>query len=258
MDSEFLRILIIVIAPWITLLLVAYLIKWKRNKQLRDYEALLQAPAPPPRLAVPLQTIDSNIREDEDLYLKLLSKNLFGDYFQKEDANCYSFNSDHRLIRLEYINKSKPKTLNINIPVTQKFWLRLLNQLGENRTDEVIVQNASFDLNFRIDSNQPEVATRFLNYPEIMKEFSKLHPFNRFEIYKGSVVYTIHNPRENGFFYPEYTNTFAHPFCRGNLAMENEMIVTCKLCQTRHHQSCIAENKQCTTWGCSAKVQDFV
>lgn len=48
------------------------------------------------------------------------------------------------------------------------------------------------------------------------------------------------------------------PFCRENLALENERIVTCKLCQTRHHQSCINENKQCTTWGCSATVQDFI
>jgi len=44
---------------------------------------------------------------------------------------------------------------------------------------------------------------------------------------------------------------------REDLDAEKEPIVTCKLCHPAHHQSCLNENKQCTTWGCLATESDF-
>lgn len=53
------------------------------------------------------------------------------------------------------------------------------------------------------------------------------------------------------------TLIFICPYCREDLDSEKELIVTCKLCHTPHHQSCLSENKQCTTWGCLASETDF-
>ncbi len=286
MDALF--IAFIVLAPWSIPFIVKYLIRRKEEKRIRDWEILSQSVEP--RILVHASAnldnaTHSSVRHTDDLYLKRLSGNLFGGHLIEGDVSCYTYSNQNRNVVLEYAFKSKPKVLNINISVIQKFWLRLLNQPGENRPDEVKVELPSFDIRFRIHSNQPVIAARFLNYPEIMKEFSKLHRFDRFEIYKGSAIYTIHNPQDNGFFQSEYANTFTHllrileiyegqivdlviselhsydnicPFCREKLNSERDVIVTCKLCRTRHHQSCITENKLCTTWGCSATAQDFI
>jgi hypothetical protein len=113
---------------------------------------------------------------------------------------------------------------------------------------------------------------------------SWLTPFDRFEINKGRAMFTISNPKRQNFLRSALEQTLGNelkllqsyeeqrlamsisqstspdhicPYCREDLNTEKEPIVTCKLCHTAHHQSCLNENKQCTTWGCLATQSDF-
>ncbi|HEY7160281.1 MAG TPA: RING finger protein, partial [Acidobacteriota bacterium] len=113
---------------------------------------------------------------------------------------------------------------------------------------------------------------------------SWLETFERFEINKGRAMLTINNPKRENFLRAALEQTLTNllqflqsyedqrlamsisqnaspdhicPYCREDLDAEKEPIVTCRLCHTAHHQSCLNENKQCTTWGCLATQLDF-
>ena len=186
-----------------------------------------------------------------------------------------------RELVLEYFYNSAPRILNISFTVIQKFWLRMVTQIGEDTVDEIRVSDPYVDSRFRIHSDQREAAKRFL---EANKDLGWLSTFDRFEINKGRAMLTITDPKREGFLRSAFEQTLSNvlkilqayeeqrlamsisqstspdhicPYCREDLNAEKEQIVTCRLCHTAHHQSCLNENKQCTTWGCLASESDF-
>lgn len=222
--------------------------------------------------------------ENEE-YLKRLSRDLPGGQFRKEVDRCfYVTQYKRRELVLEYFYKSAPRVLNISLTVTQKFWLRMVPQSGDELPDEIRMSDPYIDKTFRIHSDQKEAATKFLESVSKNIGFSWLTPFDRFEINKGRAMFTIANPKRQNFLRSALEQTLGNvlkllqayeeqrltmsisqsiskdnicPYCREDLNAEKEQIVTCKLCHTAHHQSCLNENKQCTTWGCLATESDF-
>jgi hypothetical protein len=220
---------------------------------------------------------------DDAEYLKRLSSNLFGGTFIEDKVARYSCRFKDRTLILEYSHETEPKTLRIKMSVVQKFWLRMIPQTGEH-ADEIKVRDPWLDKQFRIHSDRADSAVRFLDSPEVIKEFRTFHFLDRFEIHKGVAIYTLHNPRKNGFLHsaleqtlnrlnrilkiyeeqklnllvsalPTESNTC--PYCREDFDPALERIVVCNYCRTSHHESCLNENQQCTTWGCLATQADF-
>ncbi len=222
--------------------------------------------------------------EDEE-YLKRLCRDLIGGKFKKEEDRClYVVQYRRRELVLEYFYNSDPRVLNISLTVTQKFWLRMLVQMGEDTADEIRINDPLIDKNYRIHSDQAEAAKKFLESACKNGGLSWLETFERFEINKGRAMLTINNPKRENFLRAALEQTLTNllqflqsyedqrlamsisqsaspdhicPYCREDLDAEKEPIVTCRLCHTAHHQSCLNENKQCTTWGCLATQLDF-
>lgn len=222
--------------------------------------------------------------EDEQ-YLKRLTRDLIGGQFRKEEDRCfYVTQFRRRELVLEYFYKSTPRILNISLTVTQKFWLRMVPQTGDDLPDEIRVSDPYIDKTFRIHSDQKEAARKFLESVSKNIGLSWLTPFERFEINKGRAMFTIEDPKRQNFLRSAVEQTLGNvikllqayeeqrlamsisqsaspdhicPYCREDLDADKEPILTCKLCHTAHHQSCLNENKQCTTWGCLATESDF-
>ncbi len=222
--------------------------------------------------------------EDEE-YLKRLTRDLIGGRFRKEDDRClYVIQYRRRELVLEYFYNSNPRILNISLTVTQKFWLRMLPQTGDDTTDEIRVSDPFVDKRFRIHSDQREAARKFLESVSKNEGLNWLQTFARFEFNKGRAMLTITDPKRQNFLRAALEQTLGNvlnflqsyeeqrlamsisqsessenicPYCREDLDAEKEPIVTCKFCHTSHHQSCLNENKQCTTWGCLATESDF-
>jgi hypothetical protein len=222
--------------------------------------------------------------EDEQ-YLKRLTRDLIGGQFKKEEDRCfYVIKYRKRELVLEYFYDNEPRVLNISLTVTQKFWLRMLPQTGEDHPDEIRVSDPYVDKMFHIHSDQKEAAKKFLESISKNGSLNWLQPFDRFEINKGRAMFTITNPKRQNFLRAALEQTLGHvlqllqayeeqrlamsisqsaspdhicPYCREDLNADKELILTCNLCHTAHHQSCLTENKQCTTWGCLATESDF-
>jgi len=222
--------------------------------------------------------------EDEQ-YLKRLTRDLIGGEFKKEEDRCfYVIKYRRRELVLEYFYNSDPRVLNISLTVTQKFWLRMLPQTGDDHPDEIRVNDPYIDKMFRIHSDQKEAAIKFLESALKNGGLSWLETFERFEINKGRAMLTITDPKRQNFLRAALEQTLGNvlqllqayeeqrlamsisqstspdyicPYCREDLNAEKEPTLTCKLCHTAHHQSCLHENKQCTTWGCLATESDF-
>lgn len=222
--------------------------------------------------------------EDEQ-YLKRLTRDLPGGQFRKEDDRClYVIQYRRRELVMEYFYNSNPRILNISLTLTQKFWLRMLPQTGDDTTDEIRVSDPFVDKRFRIHSDQREAARKFLGCVSKNGGLNWLQTFERFEINKGRAMLTITDPKRQNFLRSALEQTLGNvlnllqayeeqrlamsisqsassenicPYCREDLDADKEPIVSCKLCHTAHHQSCLNENKQCTTWGCLATESDF-
>jgi hypothetical protein len=222
--------------------------------------------------------------EDEQ-YLKRLTRDLPGGQVRKEVDRCfYVIQYRKRELVLEYFYNSVPRILNMSLTVTQKFWFRMLPQTGDDHPNEIRVSEPFIDKTFRIHSDQQEAARKFLESVSKNVGLSWLQPFERFEINKGRAMLTITDPKRQNFLRSALEQTLSNvlnllqayeaqrlamsilqspssenicPYCREDLDAEKESIVTCKLCHTAHHQSCLNENKQCTTWGCLATESDF-
>jgi hypothetical protein len=221
---------------------------------------------------------------DDEEYLSKLCTPILAVPFQEGDYTFYVTTIKRRKASLKYFHDTKPKILQISIAVTQKFWLRIVPQIGQDLPDEVRIQDKLLDSKFRIHSDQQQMALRILNSPSVSKEFRDLHPFNSFEINKGKATYVLHNPRDTGFLHHAFQETLNRlsniidvyeqqkldlfievlqtdssicPYCREDLDANEETKVICNLCRTAHHESCFKENKQCTTWGCLASENDF-
>jgi hypothetical protein len=236
-----------------------------------------------PRRSHVAESIAKNWPDDAE-YLKRLSSNLFGGTFTEDKITRYSGRFKDRSLILEYSHETEPKTLKIKMSVIQKFWLRMIPQSGEDNTNEIKVRDPWLDRQFRIHTDRADSAVRFLDSPEVIKEFRTFHFLDRFEIHKGVAVYTLHNPRKNGFLHSALEQTLTRldrilkiyeeqklnllvsalatdsntcPYCREDFDPAVERIVICNYCRTSHHESCLNENQQCTTWGCLATQEDF-
>lgn len=254
-----------------------------KTPQLVEATHLLEVPASPKIPSTPSPILNDWPENEE--YLKRLTRDVVGGQFRKEIDRCfYVTQYKRRELVLEYFYKSAPRVLNISLTVTQKFWLRMVPQSGDELPDEIRMSDPYIDKTFRIHSDQKEAATKFLESVSKNIGLSWLTPFDRFEINKGRAMFTIANPKRQNFLRSALEQTLGNvlkllqayeeqrltmsisqsiskdnicPYCREDLNAEKEQIVTCKLCHTAHHQSCLNENKQCTTWGCLATESDF-
>ncbi len=248
--------------------------------------ALAEIPAPPVIVETATQPHPKwNDWPENEQYLKRLTRDLPGGQFRKEVDRCfYVIQHRRRELVLEYFYNSDPRILNMSLTVTQKFWLRMMAQTGDDYPDEIRMSDPFIDKTFRIHSDQKEAARKFLESVSKNVGLSWLQPFERFEINKGRAMLTIHDPKRQNFLRSALEQTLSNvlkllqayeeqrldmsilrsassenicPYCREDLDAEKEAIVTCRLCHTAHHQSCLNENKQCTTWGCLAAESDF-
>jgi hypothetical protein len=226
---------------------------------------------------------DRQWKEDED-YLNWLSSKSIVLPFTEGETIGYVCDIKGRKTVVKYSFKSIQKVLTISIATTQKFWLRLSPQIGQDTPDEIRIKDRLLDQKFRIHSDHSEAAIYFLNSPEVTRQLSSIHLFDSLEIGKGNIVYIIENPRNNGFACSEFKQTLGRlirileiyeeqkldlhtstlqkdtstcPYCREVLESNRERIVTCNLCHAPHHESCLVENKQCTTWGCLTTISNF-
>ncbi|MCI0617679.1 hypothetical protein L0244_32295, partial [bacterium] len=254
--------------------------------QLIEPSSSAEIPVPPVIAQIATQPRPTwNDWPEDEQYLKRLIRDLPDGQFKKEDDRClYVIQYRRRELVLEYFYNSDPRILNISLTVTQKFWLRMLPQTGDDTIDEIRVSDSFVDRKFRIHSDQREAARRFLESVSTNVGLSWLQLFERFEINKGRAMLTITDPKRQNFLRSALEQTLGNvlnllqayeeqrlamsilqsassenicPYCREDLDVEKEPIVTCKLCHTAHHQSCLNENKQCTTWGCLAAESDF-
>lgn len=169
--------------------------------------------------------------------------------------------------------------LEIEIPVMQKFWLRLLTEHHASPTaDEIQIGDEALDNHYLIHTNVPEAASEFLLSPDVRKHFSALaYLFSRMEVYKGrwkilfpaNVVermtshdmervmdaleqlahsYELHLPLR----IMAVPKSALCPYCRSELNSGSEKVLVCSQCGTSIHEACWEENGQCTTWGCTS------
>ena len=172
--------------------------------------------------------------------------------------------------------------LEIQLPVIQKFWLRLLTDYrGTPPQEEIQIGIEPLDQHFIIHSNQPEAAGTFLQDEHVIAQLEILQSFfTKLEIHRGTLklVYTEPVIRELTridleiildalmrliLFYESRSDSFkivpvpissVCPYCREKLDTQTERIVACAHCNTHLHQSCWEQNGQCTTWGCKSPI----
>jgi hypothetical protein len=170
--------------------------------------------------------------------------------------------------------------LEVQIPVIQKFWLRMTPQTTESEErGEIQIDKELFDRAFRIFSNQREAAREFLQSSILQQKLRDLPiPFDRLEIHQGWLRVLFLQPREKGLRRSGFETILDHlvllcvayerqsysvqvkmieissvcPYCREEMN-QKDPIVECELCSTRLHKVCWDENRQCTTWGCDSR-----
>ncbi|HSE39786.1 MAG TPA: hypothetical protein VLH08_03395, partial [Acidobacteriota bacterium] len=145
---------------------------------------------------------------DEE-YLTKLCTPILAVPFTEGGYTCYATSIKQRKVSLRYFHDLNPKVFQISFAVTQKFWLRIIPQTGDDLPDEVRVQDQLLDAKFRIHSDKQQLAHRFFNSPIVVKELKDLHPFNSFEINKGKATYLLHNPRDTGFLHHAFQQTLS-------------------------------------------------
>ncbi|PWT92663.1 MAG: hypothetical protein C5B54_03190, partial [Acidobacteria bacterium] len=191
-------------------------------------------------------------------------------------STCYG-SVGKRNVVMHYNYLTHPQTLIIELSVIQKFWLRMIAQSTQEQSEEITVNDPWLDSHYRIHSDQPEAAVRFLSSVEARATFPDLFAFYRFEIRKARAILSLADPAQNGLQAERLKQTLARlsdlldiyerqkldmgvaagissssicPFCRERLNPSKDSIVTCTNCRTPHHQDCWLENNECTTWGC--------
>ena len=198
-----------------------------------------------------------------------------------------------RLIRLNYRFRSFPEQyrlplrlkaaeeLTLQIPVIQKFWLRLVpERVPAGPDEEVQIGVPVFDQDYLVHSNQPEAAREFLSIRLVQEQIRKLPLFDRLEFHRGALLMQIPSPAKANIRrsdlektldallllateYMQQSQNYAIrtlnkggvvcPYCRCSLE-DNEPALNCGFCGTCLHVSCWRENGQCTTWGCSSGI----
>ena len=176
--------------------------------------------------------------------------------------------------------RPEDERLEIQFPLIQKFWLRMILEPGRPMgPDEVSLDHPELDRLYIIHSNQTQAAREFLTSQAALLDLQRLpYPFDRLEIHKGWGKTEFHFPARRKFdrlqlqiaieslarIFSEYetlsklviivTGSQDHrcPYCRENLAAGNVPIVQCVHCNAKVHAGCWNENKQCTTWGCQS------
>ncbi|HEY7162698.1 MAG TPA: hypothetical protein VH815_15660, partial [Acidobacteriota bacterium] len=120
-----------------------------RPAQLENPVAEIPAPPINAKVATQPRPKWNDWPEDEE-YLKRLARDLIGGKYKKEEDRClYVVQYRRRELVLEYFYNSDPRILNISLTVTQKFWLRMLVQMGEDTADEIRVSDPLIDKNYR-------------------------------------------------------------------------------------------------------------
>lgn len=174
--------------------------------------------------------------------------------------------------------------LEIQMPVLQKFWLRMLaRQDDAEQPESMTVHDDLIDSLYSVHCNQPEAGLKFLESPAAQSAFRSFrHPFNKLEIHRGwlKITYNYEVLQEFVTGDLEYVldilvpmiNAYEEqaallkaaiiiaaadeicPYCRGELDTRKDSVVSCTQCRTRLHEACWKENGQCTTWGCRSTV----
>lgn len=202
-------------------------------------------------------------------------------YAGKFKERDYTINYRYRFIR--FLSESVSDELEVQVPILQKFWLRLLPQRTDvDNPTEIEINCPEIDERYLIHTNQPEAAREYLSTSMIQDSLRMLPIFpDRIEFYRGKVTLTISNPSRKKphaseiqrtmfqvvklvLFYEQQkteifriaqsSSTSVCPFCRGEMQSSVEIIVRCSVCSTLLHSSCWAENGQCTTWGCHSSA----
>jgi hypothetical protein len=189
----------------------------------------------------------------------------------------------HRKRSLDLIYKRTSadikESLEIRIPVQQKFWLRMnRKRLQEEDADEIQTGHAWLDREYVIHTNHKEAAEDFLQRHSVKEHFAKFPcTFDRLEIVHGEMILTLNDPRlwnmrphhltsllgKLESIITDYEDhklitlqiaapqgTSRCPYCRSTFDDLLGNVIRCSQCSTRLHESCWNENQQCTTWGC--------
>jgi hypothetical protein len=253
-------------------------------------------------LAIPIAGVTwyftACIRKQEN-YLKIITYQLAGKLLPttplwtqvRQARGCYQFagQSLSRPYTIKYFYRWKnawkllPRTapderLEIQFPVTQKFWLRLiLDPDHSSRDDEVMLGIPELDSLYVVHASQPEAARNFFSNQPALQDLRRLpFAFDRMEIHKGVGKAEFHFPARRRFsgihlelavkalgrLFTEYENRSQLvisiissqdtrcPYCRGPFGNAQQQTVQCVQCAALIHHECWTENKQCTTWGC--------
>ena len=253
-------------------------------------------------LAIPLAGatwyLVSCIHKQED-YLKMITYQLEGELRQttpvwtqaRQARGCYQFagRCSNRPYTINYFYRWKhvwhlmPRTapeerLEIQFPLIQKFWLRLLlDRNHTTREDEVTLGIPELDSLYVVHASQPEAARDFFANQPALQDLRRLpFAFDRLEIHKGLGKVEFHLPARRNFsgihlelavkalarLFSEYENRSKLvisitslkdtrcPYCREPFGDALRQCVQCIECGVVIHQACWYENKQCTTWGC--------
>jgi hypothetical protein len=172
--------------------------------------------------------------------------------------------------------------LEIQFPVIQKFWLRLmLDPNHKHHEDEVTLGIPELDSLYVVHASQPEAARDFCADQPALQDLRRLpFAFERLEIYKSSGKAEFHFPARRHFsgihlelavealarLFSEYENRSTLvisiapsqdtrcPYCRELFGNALQQSVQCADCGVLIHQGCWHENKQCTTWGCRSTI----
>lgn len=213
----------------------------------------------------------------------------------KRGSRTYSFSGRNLGRQFVVALRYRPKGLSfrisgeleIQIPLLQKFWLRMLPRMDnpDPPPGVVFVGDDLIDTLYWVHCNQPGAGNKFLTSSESQSAIRGFrHPFIKLEIYRGWFKITYDKEAAEGFVPGdiEYVLDLVAPmiaayeaqdmlmmatlavaapdpicpYCRGDLDPAQDRIVACAECRTRLHEACWKENGQCTTWGCKSKIAD--
>ncbi|HEY4490430.1 MAG TPA: RING finger protein [Acidobacteriota bacterium] len=228
-------------------------------------------------------------------YLERITREMGGRYARDRKLwsrlyakRIYTFQAQlhrrHVIVRYTYLplpsKRFRQDELEIELPVIQKFWLRIVRRSIEAESvEEISTGLQEFEPGFRIHSNQEEAARLFLANSYVRDQFRMLRGlFQKMEIYRGNLRVFYQSPLAVDFgqsdlepavsalcnlalFYEAQSiplrititrvSEFC-PYCRESLQRELDRVVQCRQCGTNIHQICWEENAHCTTWGCSS------